>query len=193
MNEKYRKNRIKDIMKEKYPGKTKADISMYLQTPDIVVPAINLTPDRSKPVTSQIEPVLFCQCIYGEARGEDMEGMQLVAQCIMNRYYLDTWFGRSVRDVILKSDADKKYFQFECMSPVNPNFTKLNNPESVPWIRIVRHCLPYYFGVFKPEHPLITNYHADYIDTPSWTQNMEVYKKVGRHIFYLDFSYAGRI
>lgn len=180
-------------MKEKNPPQSVKDLSWMAQSGDFTIPRLFLTPQQNLPIRAQIEPVLFLQCVYGEARGEPREGIELVAQVIMNRARLGTWFGASVRDVILKKNDVNQVYQFDTMNPKNPNFTKLNKPNMGAWMKVLQLALPYYFGVKHTCDPALLNYHADWIETPHWGDKLEMYKKVGHHIFFLDKSYHGKI
>jgi spore germination cell wall hydrolase CwlJ-like protein len=62
---------------------------------------------------------LLALLIYGEARGEPMEGRIAVASVVMNRVKIGGWFGSDIKDVILKP------YQFSCFNANDPNLPKL--------------------------------------------------------------------
>ena len=64
---------------------------------------------------------VFCMTLYGEARGEDREGITLVGMTILNRALSPTtWWGKGIKDCCL---APK---QFSCWNdPFHPNYTKM--------------------------------------------------------------------
>lgn len=69
----------------------------------------------------------LARTIWGEARGEGVEGMEAVAAVIMNRVKLDIggdgkpdWWGEGVEGVC------RKPWQFTCWSVGDPNFAKID-------------------------------------------------------------------
>lgn len=62
---------------------------------------------------------LLALTIYGEARGEPLGGKVGVASVVMNRLKKGGWFGKTLKDVILKP------YQFSCFNDNDPNCIKL--------------------------------------------------------------------
>jgi N-acetylmuramoyl-L-alanine amidase len=65
------------------------------------------------------ETELFARCLWGESRGEPIDGMVAVAAVIKNRVNGKTWYGVTLKNVILKP------WQFSCFLPGDPNFERL--------------------------------------------------------------------
>ncbi len=61
------------------------------------------------------EPQLLARCIWGEARGEPIQGKLAVAHVVLNRVKAQSYYGKTIRDVILKP------WQFSCFNENDPN------------------------------------------------------------------------
>lgn len=76
---------------------------------------------------SSLDPVMvLARTLYGEARGEDRRGREMVANVVMNRVNIDLhrdgkpdWWGEGVVAVCLAP------WQFSCWLPKDPNRAKL--------------------------------------------------------------------
>lgn len=64
---------------------------------------------------------IVAKTMYGEARGEDTDGWQAVANVIMNRVAKKTWYGLTPYEVCLKPK------QFSCWNFGDPNCEVLEN------------------------------------------------------------------
>lgn len=62
---------------------------------------------------------IMARTLWGEARGEGIDGMHAVANVIMNRFYHPTWWGKDIVGI-----CQKKY-QFSCWLPSDPNVSKI--------------------------------------------------------------------
>lgn len=62
---------------------------------------------------------IIARTLWGEARGQGIEGMTAVANVIANRASAPTWWGHSFQEVCLKP------FQFSCWNHDDPNRAKL--------------------------------------------------------------------
>jgi len=77
------------------------------------------TEDKNKVFRELDDDKLLALVIYGEARGESYGGKVGVASVILNRLKKGGWFGKTIKDVILKP------FQFSCFNDNDPNRIKL--------------------------------------------------------------------
>jgi len=137
------------------------------------------------------ERELLALAVYGEARGEPIEGKIAVASVIMNRLKRNGWYGKDLYEVILKP------YQFSCFNPGDPNRRRLeiiaeNFSDYILNYEKLREC--YWVACGFLDHYLTSNvgdathYHAVYIDPPSWAQEMVEVARIGNHIFYETYS-----
>jgi len=79
-----------------------------------------MSPEDKNNVFRKLDDVkLLALVIYGEARGEPLGGKVGVASVVLNRLKTGGWFGKTIKDVILKP------FQFSCFNDNDPNRIKL--------------------------------------------------------------------
>ncbi len=117
--------------------------------------------------------------IWGEARGEGIEGMEAVAAVIQNRVRARSWYGATFEDVC------KKPLQFSCWNTSDPNYNKIlavnDNDE------MFRYALKIAEATIDDELVDITggatHYHAKSI-YPSWASSLTQTAQIGNHIFY---------
>lgn len=122
---------------------------------------------------------LFSRLLYGEARGESLEGQKAVACVVMNRVSKGGWFGCSLKDVILKRK------QFSCFDDNDPNCKILKKKE------IKNKDFSLCFSIAEDFLMLgyqditegATHYHTKQV-TPSWSKNLTFIKEFGNHKFY---------
>lgn len=119
----------------------------------------------------------MARTIYGEARGEGQKGMQAVGNVIMNRVKAGSWYGASIKDVVLKP------YQFSCWNVGDPNREKILNatPAQLSSARNIAE------QVVSGQLPDITggatHYHAKSVN-PYWAASMTKTATIGNHIFY---------
>jgi hypothetical protein len=83
---------------------------------------------------------LLAILLYGEARGEPVEGQIAVANVVRNRVRKPSWWGSNWQEVILKATKvkDKWYAEFSCFNEDDPNCQKLlsivRDPTNLPKI-----------------------------------------------------------
>jgi len=125
--------------------------------------------------------LLYAACIWGEARGEPQEGKVAVAHVIRNRGRIDGWYGKSLRDVILK---DK---QFSCFNPDDPNYDKMRDPllhdKPEVWVECYKIVKDIIAGKIPDNTGGATHYHHRRI-TPYWTEGMIETARIDNHIFW---------
>lgn len=119
----------------------------------------------------------MARTIYGEARGEGGQGMQAVANVIMNRVKRGGWYGASIKDVVLKP------YQFSCWNATDVNRQKILNATAAQLAsarsiaeKVINGTLPDITGG-------ATHYHARGID-PYWAKSMTKTATIGNHVFY---------
>ena len=127
--------------------------------------------------------------LYGEARGESLDGKLAVLNVIRNRLKLKTW-GETYRAVCL---ARK---QFSCWNAGDPNRVMLitlapQTREPAPENRVLRECLFLALGVVTDQIVTDNTKGADHYLTrtlyaerpPAWAPQMAVTATIGNHIF----------
>lgn len=132
------------------------------------------------PKNEQIDTV--ARTLWGEARGEGTQGMQAVANVIMNRVKKGGWYGATPKEVCLKPS------QFSCWLKSDPNRSKLlavNDSDSnfVLAKQIAKNAVN---GKLLD----ITNGATHYLalgslsKVPSWANDMKKTASIGNHTFY---------
>ncbi|WP_420548997.1 cell wall hydrolase [Curvivirga sp.] len=141
---------------------------------------------KSKPlkILNNEEVDVLARTIWGEARGEQLSGMEAVASCVMNRVAKSQargghWWGNNVVDVC------KKPYQFSCWNKDDPNLTKMlevNEEDKVfaSAKRIAKRALR---GSLADSTNGATHYHAAQI-LPWWAKGRTPIAGIGRHKFY---------
>lgn len=142
-----------------------------------------------KMVFGQLDNVkLLSLLIYGEARGEGVEGMLGAGSVAMNRARQK---GKTLQEIILQPK------QFSCFNRDNPNCEVLEElaikwDEYIKTNRELRQS--YWIAKGLIEGYLYSNvgdanhYHTDDVNPP-WTKNMTRVKQIRRHIFWWDSAY----
>ena len=128
---------------------------------------------------TQGQDVYLAKTIWGEARGEGARGMQAVANVVMNRVNAGSWYGASVKDVVLKK------WQFSCWNDNDPNKAIIENLSERQLalngsLAIARQVMN---GSLPDITGGATHYHAKSI-VPSWAASMQKTAVIGNHIFY---------
>ncbi len=133
------------------------------------------------------EMSVLSRTIYGEARGEyvkkdgGLAALIAVANVIMNRVRLQTWFGKTIFEVC------KKPWQFSCWNPSDPNYSLLLKEDLNDSIFLV--CQQVAQGVIYKNWPDLTkgadHYHSVKIQSfPKWAQGCQPKIQLGNHLFY---------
>ena len=130
----------------------------------------------------------LARTLYGEARGEGVEGMEAVAYVIMNRVKLADdnivrWWGGNIKDVCLKP------WQFSCWNENDPNLEKLkelndNNRTFLTALYVAADVMVKYKDSEDPTNGA-THYHTKSI-SPAWSQGLIPCAYIGDHVFYND-------
>lgn len=130
---------------------------------------------------------ILSRTIYGEARGEytkqegGLAALIAVANVIMNRVKLKSWFGKNIAEVC------QKPWQFSCWNKNDVNYSllmkeKIHDP-------IYEVCREVAEGVVFKNWPDLTkgadHYHSLKMQTfPKWTEIHRPKTKFGDHLFY---------
>lgn len=130
--------------------------------------------------------------IYGEARGESIEGQVAIANIIMNRFLSNTFkYKNNVGNVCLEK------FQFSCWNDNDPNRAKLlslANSLVIGDIKdtILRQCLAvarnivgnHFVDNISGNKNYMTNNLFNSNKKPSWAINAKNIKVIGNHTFF---------
>ncbi len=139
-------------------------------------------PKPNAALIDQADDVLLAMLIFGEARGEAEAGRIGVAWVAKNRADHPRWWGKILREVILKRG------QFSCFLPDDPNLPKLLLPLKYEPFPIWDSCYRVARGILDGEIPDITqtsdHYFDDSIQPPKWARPDKMTVKIGRLNFY---------
>jgi spore germination cell wall hydrolase CwlJ-like protein len=118
------------------------------------------------------------QAIYYEAAIEPVEGMQAVAQTVLNRLR-HPGYPKSICGVVYQGSQRTTgcQFSFTCDGAL------ARVPHPVLWERARGVALRSLSGFVLPTIGTATHYHADYV-APYWAPTLYKITQIGRHIFY---------
>ncbi len=132
----------------------------------------------------ELEIDVLARTIFGEARGEPVEGLEAVANVVLNRVKVAQkrgryWWGNNVISVC------QKPYQFSCWNKNDPSYQRLINVTNknihfATALRIARRAV---IGALPDRTKGATHYHADYV-SPYWAVGEKPVKTIGRHIFF---------
>lgn len=119
--------------------------------------------------------------LYGEARGEPLEGQHAVAWVFRNRteWTPPAWWGTTLHGVC------RQPFQFSCWNSNDANFGMLTHLPTDD--ALYRHCYEVVRAVMagEVEDPSGGATHYEVLGTgASWAKNREFSVIIGRHAFY---------
>ena len=150
------------------------------QVPGSVVP----TPIGGSPVNATDQDVLIlARTLYGEARDQPVQGIEAVANVVINRVASGRW-KPTVEGVCLQP------FQFSCWNRNDVNFPQIKNKQPGAdrdfdkCFEIARKAVA---GGLPSHVGKATHYHARNIPTPSWVRqspNAKLVATIGAHLFY---------
>ena len=136
---------------------------------------------------------VLARTIWGEARGESLEGMEAVARVVMNRYKARKWFTGYVLEEGKKVPSIKetclKKAQFSCWNKNDVNYAKLLAVDERDKAFVL--CLKIADRAISGHLPDFTNnalfYHTKSIK-PKWAVGHSPCYEVGQHLFYNDID-----
>ncbi len=127
---------------------------------------------------------VLARTLWGEARGEGIDGMKAVACVILNRVHVAEkkggfWWGNNIIQVC------QKPYQFSCWNRSDPNFRKLQavGEEDLYFASALRIARRAVIGALADITNGATHYHANSV-TPYWARGETAVKMVGGHKFY---------
>lgn len=134
---------------------------------------------------------ILARTIYGEARGEGLEGMEAVACVVMNRVKAKKWFtgyvienGQKIPSV---AQTCLKRAQFSCWNKNDPNYAILQKITAEN--SLFRECLAVAKRAISGQLQDFTNgalyYHTKQIK-PQWAKGKSPCYEVKNHLFYND-------
>ena len=127
------------------------------------------------------EQLILAQTIYGEARGEGREGMEAVANVVMNRVRAGGWWGNSVIGVALKP------WQFSAWNENDPNRAIIENkrPDQGDLVFDLAYDIAgeALRGELADRTGGATHYHTKAI-LPGWADETKLVADIGAHLFY---------
>lgn len=123
---------------------------------------------------------VLARTIWGEARGEPLEGQKAIANVVLNRIKSGkTWWGNDVRSVCLKP------YQFSCWNQSDPNRSKLLALTSEDQIYV--ECLVIAQNAIGTDFPDNTNVADSYERTGTnayWARTLSPVATIGNHQFF---------
>lgn len=121
----------------------------------------------------------LARTLWGEARGEGRQGMQAVANVIMNRVRIGGWWGNTVEAVC------RKPWQFSCWLATDPNSAKMRTvtPDDAAFRTALELAQIAVTGKLSDITGGATHYHAKHV-SPAWAVGATLTKIIGNHIFY---------
>lgn len=130
------------------------------------------------------DATLLARLIWGEARGESLQGKLAVGLTVLTRVPppgRHRWWGDSLREIMLKPR------QYSCLAEDDPNYHKLLNPRLYDSVRAWQDCQDA-AGLLLAGHIRdflrgATHYHRRG-RKPSWASQGELVAEIGRHLFY---------
>ncbi len=140
-------------------------------------PTDEYIPIPSNSLQKQKELTLLAMCVYGESRSEPYEGKLSIAHVVMNRVKEQSWYGKTVKEVLLKP------YQFSCFDRRDPNYKKLFHPTPDAW----KQCFKAAWNAYSElsEDPTLgANHYCRHDIEPPWKQAMELKKRIGNHEFF---------
>ena len=127
---------------------------------------------------------ILARTICGEARGEGEQGMQAVANVIMNRTDKPGWWGTTIKDVCLKP------YQFSCWNVDDPNRPIILNLDEN--YSIYNDAMAIAQNASNGSLPDITdgatNYYAKGIPEPKWAAGKTPCAVIGNQLFFNDID-----
>ncbi|MBP5398890.1 MAG: cell wall hydrolase [Alphaproteobacteria bacterium] len=136
---------------------------------------------------------VLAQTLWGEARGDGLEGIEAVACVIINRFRAKKWFTgykmeNGVKIAGVKETCQKR-FQFSCWNKNDPNYQKLlrvdeNDASFVRCLNVAKKAIA---GKMTDFTNNATFYHTKNIK-PKWALHHAPCYETKGHFFYKDIK-----
>lgn len=140
-----------------------------------------------KPVSADEMSInLMARTIWGEARGEGLEGMEAVASVIMNRYRVSQsrkwhWWGMSIPEICL---FDKQFSAWN-MGNINRAKMEMVTTDDLEFYYALQIAEDAYNGELEDDTRGATHFHTvDIEKKPSWAKPEWRTAVIGKHVFY---------
>jgi N-acetylmuramoyl-L-alanine amidase len=132
--------------------------------------------------------LVVAMTVWGEARGESLEGKKAVASVICNRAMRKSHAGHLPFEVELSAVCLAPH-QFSCWS--DGEFVQQEpDYDSSAWLECHEVAKALFESTFRP-CTNATHYFSDSINPPHWAAKMKFVEKIGHHSFYLESSWHG--
>lgn len=118
---------------------------------------------------------------WGEARGDGVESMRAVMHTMKNRVALQTWFGKTMYEVISK---DKQYSAWNKGDPNRIKMIRLDSSDT-QYKQAHRMAMKIVAGLDADPTAGATHYHTNDM-MPYWAKSGQLQEtaRIGNHIFY---------
>jgi spore germination cell wall hydrolase CwlJ-like protein len=125
----------------------------------------------------------LARTIFGEARGETIEGKIAVAHVVLNRVRKKSWYGGTITEVC------RWPWQFSCWNENDPNLAKLTSVTLDD--QAFQHCMYAALAAVLGQAPdptsASTHYHTLSV-SPNWAAGKEPVTIIAVHKFYNDVA-----
>jgi N-acetylmuramoyl-L-alanine amidase len=123
----------------------------------------------------------LAQTIFGESRGQPLQGQIAIGWVVMNRAAKPGWWGGP--DV---TSVCRKPFQFSCWNSDDPNLPLMQTatPKDPNFLMALGVAALVLTRQLPDPTGGATNYFADYIPAPDWAETMVPTVKIGPHQFF---------
>ena len=123
----------------------------------------------------------FARTIYGEARGESLDGQIAVAWTILNRVRAKSWYGDTITEVC------RKPWQYSCWNHDDPNLATLTavSLNNQSFQRCMYAALAVGLQIVPDPTSRSMHYHVLSV-SPSWAEGKSPVCTIGNHKFYND-------
>lgn len=122
----------------------------------------------------------LARTLFGEARGETMQGKIAVAWTVLNRVAAKSWYGKTIKDVCLKP------WQYSAWNSNDPNRKVLlaATLDDLAFQHCMYAALAAGLGQVRDPTGGSTHYHTHSV-SPKWAAGKSPWCSIGSHRFYL--------
>ena len=124
---------------------------------------------------------LLTVCIYGEASGEPPLGKLAVAHVVLNRAAHPSWWGHTLKEVILKPS------QFSCFNPGDPNAKRIKSMVDLGYYnQSCAHIAALTLGGHTVDPVGGATHYCTLDCKPAWRSKMTETIRIGGHVFFVE-------
>lgn len=125
----------------------------------------------------------LARTLWGEARGEDDEGMKAVCCTIINRFNSKKWYsGKTIAETCTKP------WQYSCWNKNDPNLPKMLNLTYIQLKREMDIIKDVTSGVYNDITFGATHYYNPKVCSPEWAKGKVPCYTHGNHLFFKDID-----